>query len=583
MFVFRFIYPVKYFPRHYIRQAFFARNGHLPMRSTVSLTEENETNGILKLSVDWKEPGMIHVPWFSKRFGLTFFSTEVLRPRSEPFHLLRELVRGQMTRIIKREYEWERKGLLISDSVKKAIHSARRKMIRFLTKNPEDSDFNEVGVAVFNSLLQTSHLLLDLFLEQSLYARKVQTEAYPMFVGGRSFQMEQLQHFFEAHPSYSSAFQVWNTTYAWRQLEPEPGVCRWDLLDRFIETAQKNNLEPIFGPIVKWDRESLPPWILGTLEEPYTLRQHLFRHTDELIGRYASKINKWVVASGLGNEMDSILVQKRIEWADTMARQIRERNPDALILIGIERPWGDSLRHKSEIPPLELAETLLSRRVFDGYFVSINYGLSPEATLPRDAFELNWLLDQWSSLGKPLYVSFSVPSAPSLYDPHWDGFDGKPKPIWTLETQQENTHRSFLSLLTRKTIRGIFWNCFDDLATDAELSVEQESFDETRDDTKTFSELDDDETTKRTGELGDKEVVASERTDRRPHADPVGDSEKEGRPAEILEPAVVEIASFDDSLDTQKFLFPHSGLVKADGSPKPAFRKLVALRGAYLG
>ena len=83
-----------------------------------------------------------------------------------------------------------------------------------------------------------------------------------------------------------------------------------------------------------------------------------------------------------------------------------------------------------------------------------------------------------------------------MYDPHWDGFDGKPKPIWTLETQQENTHRSFLSLLTRKTIRGIFWNCFDDLATDAELSVEQESFDETRDDTKTFSELDDDETTK---------------------------------------------------------------------------------------
>jgi hypothetical protein len=29
--------------------------------------------------------------------------------------------------------------------------------------------------------------------------------------------------------------------------------------------------------------------------------------------------------------------------------------------------------------------------------------------------------------------------------------------------------------------------------------------------------------------------------------------------------------------------FPHSGLVNADGTPKSAFRKLAALRGAYLG
>ncbi len=554
------------------------------MRSTVSLTEENGTTGIMKLSVNWKEPGTIHVPWYSKRFGLTFFSTEVLRPRSQPFHLLRELVRGQMSRVIKREYDWERKGLLISDAVKKAIDSARRKMVRFLTKDPNDPDFDTMGVAVFESILQTSHRLLDQFLEQSLYARKVQTEAYPIFVGGRSFQLKNFERFNETYPTYSDAFQTWNTCYTWKQLEPEEGRFRWDLLDRFIEASRKNNLDPVFGPIVRWERESLPQWLLSSLEEPYTLRQHLFRYGDELIKRYGSVVKKWIVAGGLGSEMDYILVQKRIEWADTMARQIRRLNPDALLLVGIERPWGDTLRFKSEIPPLELAETLLPRRVFNGFLVSFNYGLSPEATLPRDAFELNHLLDQWSSLGKPLYFSFSIPSEPSADDPLWETPGGISGPICTPHTQQENVHRTFLSLLTRKTIRGIFWNCFDDLAPEADLLITEEA-DGRKEDTKAFKDVDSDEETTKRPEEGKKSGSsgkAGEKGGSSPAADPAAGADKVQR-AEILEPEEVEISSLDDRADYMSLSFPHSGLVNADGTPKSAFRKLAALRGAYLG
>ena len=50
-----------------------------------------------------------------------------------------------------------------------------------------------------------------------------------------------------------------------------------------------------------------------------------------------------------------------------------------------------------------------------------------------------------------------------------------------------------------------------------------------------------------------------------------------------FKPEEVEIASFDDSPDHLTLSFPHSGLVNADGTPKSAFRKLAALRAAYLG
>ena len=263
---------------------------------------------------------------------------------------------------------------------------------------------------------------------------------------------------------------------------------------------------------------------------------------------------------------------------------IRQLNPDALLLVGIERPWGDALRFKSEIPPLELAETLLPRRVFSGFLVSFNYGLSPEATLPRDAFELNTLLDQWSSLGKPLYFSFSVPSAPTTYDPLWETAEGKSEPICTPHTQQENVHRTFLSLLTRKTIRGIFWNCFDDLASDTDQILAEDGADDLRDDTKSFSELnDDEETTRRPERKGHKEPADSGGIAISAADEPVTEGEPDIPSAKILEPEEVEIASLDDSHDHMSLSFPHSGLVNADGTPKSAFRKLAALRGAYLG
>lgn len=553
------------------------------MRSTAAFTEETADSGILKLSVDWQEPGTIHVPWFSKRFGLAFFSTEVLRPRSEPFYLLRELIRGQMSRIVKREFDWERKGLVIPESLRKAIRTARTRMVRFLTKDPSDPDYDTKGVAVFESLIQTSHLLLDQFLEQSLYARKVQTSVYPVFLGGRSCQVQHVEQFTKTFPDYTDTFQVWNPGYTWRHIEPEEGKFRWDLLDRFVADAHKSNLEPFFGPIVRWERDSLPDWLADCLDEPYTIRQALFRYSDALIRRYSPQVSKWVVASGLGNEMDHILVQKRIEWADTMARQIQEFNPDAQALVAVERPWGDSLRFKSEIPPLELAEALM-RKSFDGFLISLDFGLVPEASLPRDAFDLNLLLDQWSALGKPLCFSFSIPSAPSSFDPDWEVSADRQEPIWSLRTQQENVNRYFLSFLTRKTVRGIFWNRFNDLIDPISEVLNRGEADNSKEATKSFSDLSEDEETKRRSGSDGEPILFEGMTPSDSDDDFVLETDDEDLPpAEILEPAELEIASLDDEPDAVTLGFPHSGLIDLEGNPKPAFRKLTALKSAYLG
>ena len=629
MFVYRFIYPTGIFPRYFLRQAFFARRGRLPMRSGVSFSEISENRGILKITVDWDEAGTIHVPYLHKRYGLTFFATETLRPRSRPLHLIRELARGQLSRVLKRLYDWPSRGLRVPVYLLDAVQEGITRMTELAVMDTDAPDFDARALAVFESLVYLSHLLLDQFIEQSLVARKTQADIFPIFLGFRSKRTQRLNNFSEEHPEFRDIFQAWNPALTWRDIEPEEGVFCWDKLDQVADKARERRWNVFLGPIVRWDRNSLPHWILKRLDDPYSVRKSLFRYAETLIHRYPAT-DQWIVASGVASELDSILVSKRIEWADSLARIIRSVNRSAKTLIGIERPWGDSLRYSTEIPPQEIGERLAQNRFVDGFFLAMNFGLSPEATLPRDAFELNWLLDGWSQLGKPIYVSFSIPSYPAFDVPQWETPNAIELP-WTLKTQQETVHRFFLSFLTRKSIQGIFWNQIDDMPIQ---KVPPAILAEAKEETKTFLQMagqndgsadgfpsanasDSDLLTppgavflstmpvEPENDGGELPAQAAFPLSDHENSEADASSADSCNGAEVSAPKSVsdtktppplpgetvssadglkppEISVLEDEPGTFEFLFPHSGLLTADGKAKPAFKKLAALQRAYM-
>lgn len=576
------------------------------MRSAVSFSEFSENRDLLKVTVDWDEAGTIHVPYLHKRYGLTFFSTETLRPRSEPFHLVRELARGQLSRVLKRLNEWQSRGLQVPAYLFEAVHEGIVRMTELAVLSDTTPGFDEKANAVFESLVYLSHLLLDQFIEQSLVARKTQSAEFPIFLGFRAKRTQKFSDFSEKYSEYKNVFEAWNPWITWKDVEPEEGVFRWDELDSMADVAQKNHWQIFLGPLVRWDRLSLPHWVVGRLDDPYSVRKSLFRYAEALIRRYPF-VSHWIVSSGIASDLDSILVSKRIEWADAMARIIRSVNPTAKILIGIDRPWGDTLRFESEIPPLELGERLAPSRYVDGFLLSLNFGLSSVSTLPRDAFELNWLLDMWSQLGKPLYFAFSIPSYTSFDVPHWETPNSVELP-WTLKTQQEQVQRFFLSFLTRKSISGVFWNQLEDIPVQ---KVPPALFGDSQEDTKTFLEMTrtfapsassasevqkpvDEDATDILTESTDTVFLTGEPMDRNPKPEPKKPRSKKRAGSktpppvpdpqdETTELKPPEILSLEDEPNTLDFSFPHSGLINADGKAKPAFKKLAALQRAYLG
>ncbi|MBQ2682339.1 MAG: hypothetical protein IJG02_00520 [Thermoguttaceae bacterium] len=558
---FYFTYPTAYFPRYYLRQSFFARRGQLPMRSAVSFSDKGPTHGLLKISVDWDEIGTIHVPYLHKSYGLTFFSTASLRPAQEPLNLVRELARGQMARAAEVLYEWRLRGVTIPAKIEATKRQALGRLAALLVEDETAEGFDHQALALFDSLVSLNHYLIDEFVEQFLAARRYGV-APPAFLGFNARQTRLLNDYAESHPEYRHLFECWNPSLTWRDLEPTPGHYRWDKLDMAINEAQGQFWEMCLGPIVRWDRAWLPDWIVERLDDPYTVRKALFRYAEQLIARYP-KTAYWVVSSDVGSELDSILVSKRIEWTDSLARQVRSVNPSAKALLMMERPWGDSLRFSSEVPPLEIGERLAPNRFIDGFLLDINIGLGHDASLPRDTFSLNTLLDKWSLLRKPFYVSLSIPSAPSNDIPDWKS-EQTSEPPWTPKTQQEMVHRFMMALLSRRGFRGLFWNQLtdsgaaraDDLLTGSE-------------DTKRFAEL----------AAGSQTTLprtpkdASDQTTSVLGNSARGDHNQDGHATKI------SLRGEEQPLNS---LYPLSGLMTGGGEPKPAFKKIAAIQRAYM-
>ena len=232
--------------------------------------------------------------------------------------------------------------------------------------------------------------------------------------------------------------------------------------------------------------------------------------------------------------------------------------PGAEAFWGFERPFGDAERFDSTSAgaPFEIAWRLVGRGAFDGVYLEANFGLSRWATAPRDPLELHTFFDRWATLGVPICVAASFPSAnprkrvATLFSAsaenawgRWFGWNKRDdgldvdglltappeleidESFWNERTQQENARRFFLTAMARRSVVEAIWSRWEDGVADDVWETEDET---TRDG---------------------------------------GDEQDSAREANR----------------TERDEFPTSGLFDEAGRPKPALHKLAALKRAYWG
>ncbi|MBQ9799211.1 MAG: hypothetical protein IJO40_04635 [Thermoguttaceae bacterium] len=566
---FIFIYPKRRLDAAGARRVFFARRGRVPSPSEARVEPCSETLNWLRITPLSSGSGSFYAPCVSKREGLVFASTGTLAPSSEPRSLFLELARGQLGRLLRKRCEWGALGLEIPKTLTSATRRDLRRFAELATSDRSAAGFEDECAALFDSLRETCLRTNDVFLEQATAARRDGASERPTALGfsagASAFAGEKTPFSGPSGASrrrLRSSFNVFNPSISWADVERREGAFDWSAFDRALAFGEKRGWRTTFGPLTRWTARTVPRWVVGRSDAE--VAEAFWRFVEAAVLRAGLRVGRWIVATNVERSDWGPTAETRFAATEEAARRIRRLVSGAEAFWGFERPFGDAERFDaaSAGAPFEIAWRLLGRGAFDGVYLEANFGLSRWATAPRDPFEWHRLFDRWATLGVPICVAASFPSAnprkrvATLFSAsaenswgRWfawgkrdDGgvdFDGLltappeleiEESFWSERTQQENARRFFLTAIARRSVVEAIWSRWEDGDDGGSVDADWETPDETtRDGT---------------------------------------DGERRGA---------------QETTRAEKDEFPTSGLFDETGRPKPALHKLAALKRAYLG
>jgi len=539
--------------------------------------------------------GAFYVPCVDSSGGFFFASTELLPPRRTPFSLFLELARGQLSRILNRKAAWGAQGLPIRSALRAAIRRDVQRFAKLATIDDSAPNFDERCYALFCSLCVTAHNLNEQFLDKVLAARRNLTEPWTTrfaFSAGldEPWTSDYDSVFFPTtgrrRPKLDKVFQSFSPRFSWREIEKSDGVYDWASFDATVTGADARGLNLTIGPLIRWGEET-PDWLSGNADE---LLDKFRRFVGELVRRDAGRTKRWIVATNIELDVDSPPLETRLLLAAQTAYTIRQYASDSQVFLGFEQAFGDSVRFNRRLymAPIEMASRIARRRVFDGFYLEVNFGLTPFTTAPRDPMELHRFFDRWAALGVPVCLATSCPSAAAVNsafsdastrafgdfnaseETYWGKFFRKtkrrdeslltessddsevPRELeWTEKTQLEAARRFFSSAMSRHVVDEIIWTRWRD---EAPASMNSSAV------LKEYDGWDD-----RSGASPTCDVLTVD--------DDFGDEDEID-----LEPTESELNDFNSVLRKN----PTSGLFDQHGKTKPILHKLSALRRAYI-
>ncbi|MDR1964190.1 MAG: beta-galactosidase [Planctomycetaceae bacterium] len=462
-------------PEPLLKKSYFATWGRVP-RPTKTFLVGNE----LVVSTSVRGSGTVHVPWPHTQIGLSMESTESLISQDRTYSLVKELGRGSLGRLLRKQFDWQMLGFRLPQDLRIRLIAASRRFSQAVVDDEADPKVEQELVLLLEEFEQIALESTYLFTEQSLAWRTRADEKLPVLlgVGLNNHPIESLYEFDLYAKFLQEAFHAVIPMSSWRTLEPEPGRFCWEQLEKRLTSPARFGFEIVMGPLLCFDTSAFPVWLNPHLREEGFFESHAARFVNTIAERYGSTVQSWILASRFNSYAIPEISQSRaVALVRVLAQQMRSHGIETPILIGIDQPWGEyALDRIPEYDQVQIAESLMNCHEIDSFLMEINFGFNSRSTLPRDPMAVSSMIDQWSFLGKKVYVTLSVPSAIGA---DFSDIDQSipPEYHWSEGLQQFWTEILLKTILGKRTVQGIFWTLLQDANENQEdtKSLEMES------------------------------------------------------------------------------------------------------------
>ena len=344
--------------------------------------------------------------------GEITLQTCLLPERDEPYILALELARHRLMTLYNKLEDWGMFDLDPDHAVTRRVVSSRRLFVEAVSIARDDPTRAEKLAT--DSLLCSLDGSEELALAHSelLLARRRAVNALPRHAVGCGVALHQNQPP-APHLDLLNHFDFIQVPVPWKYLAPEEGDYRWEQLDGWITLAQRRRQPLIAGPLVCFDPANLPDWLYIWEHDYDTVRDLIYEHVERVVSRYRNSIRVWKVVSGLHvNSHFSFNFEQLMDLTRMAVMLVKKVQPNARVVIELRQPFGEYFAGNARsIPPMMYADLIVQSAIaFDAFAIDLAMGQPIDGQFTRDLMQVSHLLDQFSTYGKPVYLTVAAPS-----------------------------------------------------------------------------------------------------------------------------------------------------------------------------
>lgn len=456
------VHPPERLARDEAQLAYIAGPDLNPWRSRITYQ-----GGMLHIERAVADSGNIYVPWHVEGFGLQFLSSAALMERNKPYQLAVELARGTVNQLRNQLFDWVSVGMAVPDTLTWRVHSAVQQLATAVTCQNDPPTATEHAERALQHAVSASNEMVKVFVEQALAARR-QTPGNNERLFGVRLDAAPLSDTVLT-PAYEAGNSV-VVQFNWREVESVEERYDWSLYDQQVAWCQANRMRICGGPLLRLDDFGLPNWLClweGNFDH---LLGFVTQYIEQAVLRYRGKVHAWQCAAraNLG-EVLSLTEEERLRLTVVAIETVRRLDPQTPAILLFDQPWAEYMsRQDVVLSPFDFADAIVRAGIgLSGLGLEFNVGYRPGGCLPRSWLSFNRLLDHWSILGLPLYVTATIPSGNGGCPASRGGIQPISNALpggWTEKVQQLWAEKLMGLLLAKPNVQGVFWNALSDAA-----------------------------------------------------------------------------------------------------------------------
>ena len=409
--------------------------------------------------------------WDMGSRGAYQMETTRLPPRVKPYVLNVELARFRLMKIVQKQEDWNLFDFPRTEKFQAQFREAQGLFAEALAHLDKPAAASKLADRSMDVSLELSEDLARFHAELLLNRRRA-SGALPRHLFGCKIDWTINNQKYRDSVCEMCDFVV--VPMPWKLLQPSEDALLTDKLDEWIEALAKKRILVIAGPLVDLSDGQVPDWLYIWEHDFETLRDLAYEYVRKIVSRYRRAVTAWNVVGGLhATTSFTLSFEQMIELTRVLVQQTRTVASNARTIVTIKYPFGEyhSQNHPT-VPPMLYAEMVAQAGMnFDAFALELEMGVPVRSQFTRDLFQLSMMLDRFSTLGKPVFLtSLGVPSraTPDPTDRSGGALDpsvaGRWHEPWSPAQQAKWLDEFARIALSKPYVENLCWANFADLS-----------------------------------------------------------------------------------------------------------------------